>query len=387
MGRQGKVTDEMRRLVLADVKRGISYRQIGPRYGVTETTIRRIVHAQDVAERQPERKRRDGSLTVADREEIMVGIVRGESCPTIAARIGFDRSTVWREIRRNGGRASYRAHEAEQRSMDSARRPRPAWTETKPWLWSEVCRLLAQKWSPEQIAARLSRDHDQDPAWSISHESIYQAVFQTPDKTERKRLTGCLRSRRARRRKRGRRTNGQMPPIVGMVNISERPIEIENRDEFGHWEGDLVVGRNGRSFVATLVERSTRIGLLIKLENKTSAHVAAQLATWVSSMSPEMVRTLTWDQGTELAAHVHLSTTTGVPIYFCDPHSPWQRGTNENWNGLVRQFLRRALALGTISQGDLNHISHLLNTRPRRTLGWDTPEERFHQVHAQRRSA
>jgi IS30 family transposase len=171
-----------------------------------------------------------------------------------------------------------------------------------------------------------------------------------------------------------------MPPIVGMVSISERPNEIENRDQFGHWEGDMVVGRHGRSFVATLVEWTTRMGTVIKLENRTAAHVAERLSWWVSTMPAGFVKTLTWDRGTELAAHINFSATAGVPVYFCDVHSPWQRGTNENWNGLLRQFLPRGLALGPTSQRELDHISNLLNTRPRHTLGWDTPAERFQRV-------
>ena len=290
MVRAGKVTDAMRREVLAEVAAGISYRQIAPRHDVSEITIRRIVQAQDVSDETPERARRQGSLSVAGREEIAAGIMAGESCPAIAKRIGFDRSTVWREIQRNGGRVSYHPHRAERRALDEARRSRPSWVETRPWLWSEVRCLLGRRWSPQQIAQRLRREYPGDPDWLISHESIYQAIIAVADKKERKALTQCLRSRRPRRRKHGRRTNGQLPPIVGVINISERPEHVLRREEFSHWEGDLVVGRHGRSFVATLVERTTRIGVLLRLDNKTTGHVTERLTDWIGSLPEGHVR-------------------------------------------------------------------------------------------------
>ena len=275
----------------------------------------------------------------------------------------------------NGGREHYSAWQAHERARREARRPKPCKLR-RGTLLTEVTRRLEQLWSPEEIARRLPLDHPDDPEMRVSHETIYQSLFVQGRGELRRELARCLRSGRTVRRPQGRtERRGRLP---GMVMISERPAEADDRAVPGHWEGDLILGSNGRSAVGTLVERTTRLALLLHLGGDRSANaVEAAMRKAIATLPDELRRSITWDQGAEMANHRSFTVATGIPIYFCDPHSPWQRGSNENTNGLLRQYLPKGTDLSKVTSAELRGIQRSLNTRPRKTLNYLTPSEKF----------
>jgi IS30 family transposase len=313
-------------------------------------------------------------LSPADREEISRGLLTGESFRSISHRLGRAPSTVSREVRANGGRRRYRAWRAELARDRRARRPRTAKLARNARLRWRVEELLAVRWSPQQIAAILRREHPCDPEMWVSHETIYQSLFVQGRGALRRELAACLRTGRARRKPRGRHHPGGL--IRDMILISERPAEVEDRAVPGHWEGDLLVGYNNQSAIGTLVERRSRFVMLVALPGGQSAdHVRTAIAAQILTLPEQLRRSLTWDQGKEMADHVRFTVDTGVAVYFCDPRSPWQRGTNENTNGLLRQYFPKGTELSVHDQAHLDAVAAELNGRPRQTLGWMKPCE------------
>jgi IS30 family transposase len=316
-----------------------------------------------------------GRLSAEEREAILVGLSRGESMSSIARGLGRAPSTVTREVAANGGPGHYGAWKGRCRAKASSLRPKGGKLDHRP-LVTQVSAWLEELWSPEEIARRLRIVFPDDPMMHVSHETIYQSPFVQGRGELRRELTRCLRSGRTVRKHRGRATRGAR--ITDMVMLSERPAEAEDRAVPGHWEGDLIVGSNNRSAVGTLVERSTRLVLLLHLPNGHDAkHVEVAMSKAIATLPRELARSVTWDQGTEMATHASFTVATGVPVYFCDPHSPWQRGSNENTNGLLRQYMPKYTDLSTHTARDLARIQRSLNGRPRKTLGYMTPLEKF----------
>jgi transposase, IS30 family len=368
------VSPAQRAVVARRVGDGVRVAVVAAEFGVSPRTVQRIANEAALARRGRQRSPR--CLSVDERERIFVGVCRGESDSEIARVLGRDRSTIGREIKRCGGRRRYRPMRAERRAQQAARRPKPTKLAACPRLLEAVEVRLGWRWSPQQISARLKLDYPDDGRMRISHETIYRSLYVQSRGELRRQLAANLRTGRSTRRARGRvEMRGR---IVDMVAIAKRPPEADDRRVPGHWEGDLLIGAAGKSAIATLVERQTRYVLLARLgDDRTTATVTAALKQRIQDLPGHLIKSLTWDQGRELAAHKAFTIDTGVAVYFCDPHSPWQRGSNENTNGLLRQYLPRKVDLAQLGQIDLDEIAAELNGRPRKTLDWQTPAERM----------
>lgn len=327
--------------------------------------------------RPPERKRAVQALSLSEREEISRGLSTNLSLRCIARQLGRAPSTISREVRRNGGRLTYRATASEAAAWDRGLRPKVCKLACHPALARTVSAKLCRKWSPQQIAGWLKRAFPQEVHRRVSHETIYRSLYIQARGVLKKELLEHLRAKRTVRRSRhaSLKRNG-LGQVKDAVSIRERPASVEDRAVPGHWEGDLI-GGSGNSYIATLVERQSRYVMLVKVANKDTNSVISGLIKQAHKLPKELYRSLTWDRGKELADHPRLTMATDVKVYFCDPHAPWQRGSNENTNRLLRQYLPRGTDLSVHSQSKLSAIARQLNERPRKTLNYQTPAEKF----------
>ena len=356
-------------------QRGESLKAIGRAFGKPSSSIHFQVAPHGGIRPAPRRRSRL-ALTLSEREEISRGIAADQSARSMAKLLGAH-STVSREISRNGGCDRYRAALADEKAWVQARRPKRCKLANSPWLRQAVARKLRLNWSPEQIAGWLKRVHPEDEFYQVSHETIYRSLFVQARGVLKKELLGYLRSKRTIRRSRRADPNGdRRGQIKDLVSISERPAAVEDRAVPGHWEGDLLSGSKN-SYIATLVERHTRYVMLAKVANKDTRTVVSALIKQAKTLPNELYKSLTWDRGKELADHRRFTLATDIHVYFCDPQSPWQRGSNENANGLLRQYFPNGTDLSVYSQAHLNKVARQLNERPRKTLEFETPAERF----------
>jgi transposase, IS30 family len=357
---------------------GVPVKRIAKHLGRQNSSLRRFI--ADAGGRRPTARERSAlRLSLAEREEISRGLAAGDSIRAIADALGRSPSTVCREVNANGGRKKYRALVADRAASRRALRPRRAKLAQCRRLRGVVERKLEAKWSPQQISAWLALEYPDRPEMQVSHETIYQSLFVQSRGALRKELHSCLRSGRAMRRAKAyvKANHIGAGQLRNMVMISERPAEVKDRAVPGHWEGDLIFGKKMTS-IGTLVERRSRYVMLLKLPNGHGAEAVRKAMTKrILTLPAQLRRSITWDQGKEMAEHVRFTVETGVQIYFCDPKSPWQRGSNENTNGLLRQYLPKASDLSQCSQRELDAIARSLNTRPRQTLGWMTPSQAF----------
>jgi IS30 family transposase len=356
---------------------GLSDREIGRRLGLARGSVSNHL-ARTGGIRPRARRRPERCLSFQEREEISRGIAGGHSARAIARALGRSHTTITREINRCGGQRRYRAHAAEREAWRRSRRPRPTKLELCPELRRAVEQRLQEDHSPEQIAGWLRLSYPDNEAMHVSHETIYRALYVQARGTLRRELTRHLRRGRSRRYARSQSSKGQgQGKLCGMVMISERPPEVDDRAVPGHWEGDLLIGTRTNA-IATLVERQTRYCQLVALpEGPGPEAVCEALKQSIITLPAQLRRSLTWDQGSEMSEHRRFSVESGVEVYFCDPRSPWQRGSNENTNGLLRQYFPKRKSLAGVGQERLDEVAEKLNRRPRKTLGFATPAEKL----------
>jgi IS30 family transposase len=370
-----RLTVENRREVYRLAMQGLNSSEIGRVLGRSPSLVTYVLAPFGGVLRQSLRVDPPGHrLSLSDRAEIFRGLGEGVTFTVIAGRIGFDVSTVSREVGGVAGRGTYRPVAAHERACADVRRPKPRKLASNPVLCAVVIGYLEALLSPEQIAHRLVLDHPDDETMRVSYETIYQSIYVQGRGELRRELAACLRTGRAMRQPKGRlERKGRIP---GMVSISERPAEVADRAVPGHWEGDLILGSGNHSAIGTLVERSTRFVMLLHLPGRHGAvEVRDAMAAKILELPEHLRRSLTWDRGIEMAQHRQFSIDTGVDVYFCDPHAPWQRGSNENTNGLLRQYFPKFTSLTKYTAADLQAAADSLNNRPRKTLNWATPNE------------
>jgi len=375
-GKRARLSATQRTEIWRRWKAGQSLHEIGRAYGKPHSCIRCLLLPRGGI--PPAARRRSRlALTLAEREDISRGIASGSSSREIARRLDRAASTVSREVNRHGGRPVYRAHEADDQAWDSVLRPKQCLLALHPRLREIVASKLILDWSPEQISGWLKTEYPDDGSMHVSHETIYRSLFIQARGVLKKELMDHLRSKRRMRRSRYATVSGQSRgQIVDAISIRERPPEVEDRAIPGHWEGDLLSGAKN-SYMATLVERHSRFAMLIKVPSKDTEVVVAALSQHVRKLPATLRRSLTWDRGLEMAKHKDFTVATDVQVYFCDPQSPWQRGTNENTNLLLRQYFPRGTDLSGYSQAQLDQVALRLNERPRKTLGFQTPASRL----------
>jgi len=372
-------SDSQKALMWDRWQKGDSLHDIARLFDRGHSSISRIL-GETGGIRPPIRKRSARSLTLDERETISRGLAKQQSLREIAQQLGRSPSTVSREVTRNGGYGRYRARSADEAAWQRGRRPKRCKLEEKPRLVRVItAKLQTEQWSPQQIAGWLKRRYPKDQCYHVSHETIYKSLFIQARGVLKKELLACLRTQRIMRRSKHASLKGRgLGKIVDAVSISERPASVEDRAVPGHWEGDLIAGTNN-SYIATLVERQTRYVMLAHVNNKYTDTVVKALIKQSQKLPNELYRSLTWDRGSEMSGHKEFTLATDIQVYFCDPKSPWQRGSNENTNRLLRQYFPKGTDLSEHTQAELNRVARKLNERPRKTLDYETPADRFNQ--------